>query len=38
MIKIYIQNYFMENMFYKKNKTNNNKQMELYQQQKNKKN
>ena len=35
MIKIYIQNYFMENMFHK---TNNNKQMELHQQQKNKKN
>ena len=34
MIKIYIQNYFMENMFHKKNKTNNNKQMKLHQQQK----
>ena len=34
MIKIYIHNYFMENMFHKKNKTDNNKQMELYQQQK----
>ena len=33
MIKIYIQNYFMENMFHKKNKTDNNKQMELHQQQ-----
>ena len=38
MIKIYIQNYFMENMFQKKNKTDNNKQMELHQQQKNKRN
>ncbi len=36
MVKIYIQNYFMKNMFHKKNKTDNNKQMELYQQQKNK--
>ncbi len=27
----------MENMLHKKNKTNNNKQMELHQQQKNKK-
>ena len=36
MIKIYIQNYFMENMFHKKNKTDNNKKMELHQQQKNK--
>ncbi len=34
MIKIYIQNYFMENIFHKKNETNNNKQMELHQQQK----
>ena len=25
MIKIYINNYFMENMFHKKNKTDNNK-------------
>ena len=38
MIKIYIQNYFMENMFHKKKKNDNNKQMELYQQQKNKRN
>ena len=39
MIKIYIQIYFMKNMFYKKiNKTDNNKQMELHQQQKNKRN
>ena len=38
MIKIYIQNYIMENMFYKKNKINNNKQKELHQQQKSKKN
>ena len=38
MIKIYIQNYFIENMFDKKNKTDNNKQMELHQQQKNKRN
>ena len=38
MIKIYIQNYFMKNMFNKKNKTNNNKQMELHQYQKNKRN
>ena len=38
MIKIYIHNYFMENMFHKKNKTDNNKQIELYQQQKNEKN
>ena len=38
MIKIYIQNYFIENMFHKKNKTDNNKQMELHQQQKNKMN
>ena len=30
MIKIYIQNYVMENMFHKKNKTNNNKYMELH--------
>ena len=37
-IYIYIHNYFMENMFHKNNKTDNNKQMELYQQQKNKKN
>ena len=36
MIKIYIQNYFIENMFYKKNKTDNNKKIELHQQQKNK--
>ncbi len=34
MIKIYIQNYFMKNMFHKKNKTGNNKQVELHQQQK----
>ena len=39
MIKIYIQNYFMENMFHKnKNKTDNNKQMKMHQQQKNKRN
>ena len=38
MIKIYIQNYFMENMLHKKKKTNNNKYMELHQQQKNKNN
>ena len=38
MIKIYIQNYFIENMFHKKNQTDNNKQMELHQQQKNKMN
>ena len=38
MIKIYIQNYFMENMFHKKNKIDNKKQMELHQQQKNKSN
>ena len=31
MVKIYIQNYFMEIMF---NKTNNNKQMELHQKKK----
>ena len=37
MIKIYIQNYFMENMFHEK-KNDNNKQMKLHQQQKNKKN
>ena len=37
MIKLCIQNYFMKNMFYKKNKTNNNKQMKLHQQ-KNKRN
>ena len=36
MIKIYIQNYFMENMFHKKNKTDNNKQMELHQNKKRK--
>ena len=31
MIKIYIENYFMKNMFHKKkNKTDNNKQMELH--------
>ena len=34
MIKIYIQNYFTENMFYKKNKTDNNKQIKLHQQKK----
>ena len=33
MIKIFIQNYFMENMFHKINKTDNNKYMELHQQQ-----
>ncbi len=38
MVKIYIQNYFIENIFNKKNKTNNKKQMELHQKQKNKKN
>ena len=39
MIKIYIQNYCMKNMFHKKKKkTDNNKQMELHQQQKNKRN
>ena len=40
MIKIYIQNYLMENMFHKKKKkkTDNYKQIELHQQQKNKKN
>ena len=38
MIKIYIQNYFIENVFHKKNQTDNNKQMELHQQQKNKMN
>ena len=42
MIKIYIQNYFMENMFHrkkkKKKKTDNNKQMKLHQQHKNKRN
>ena len=37
MIKIYIQNYFMKNMFNKKKKIDD-KQMELHQQQKNKKN
>ena len=31
MVKIYIQNYFMEIIF---NKTNNNKQMELHQKKK----
>ena len=30
MIKIFIQNYFMENMFHKINKTDNIKQMELH--------
>ena len=38
MIKIYIRHYFIENIFNKKNKTNNNKQIELHQKQKNKKN
>ena len=38
MIKVYIQNYFTDNMFHKKKKKiNNNKQMELHQKQKNKK-
>ncbi len=38
MIKINIQKYIKENMFKKKNKTDNNKQIELHQKQKNKRN